>query len=74
MPATSAAFAGSVALASLEVIATVSVTLTTFQFASTAFTVTVNAVAGGLRARRAGLAGGGARCRGLARASGSGAS
>src|SRR2546428_671392 len=42
VPATSAAFDGSVALGSDEVIATVSVLLTTFQFASTAFTVTVN--------------------------------
>src|SRR2546422_143294 len=44
VPATSAAFAGKVALASDEVIPTVSVELTTFQAASTAFTVTVNAV------------------------------
>ncbi len=43
LPATSAAFAGSVALASVEVMPTVSVELTTFQFASTAFTVTVKA-------------------------------
>src|ERR1051325_9809929 len=44
VPATSAALAGIVALASLEVIATVSLVLTTFQFASTALTVMVNAV------------------------------
>src|SRR5712691_6027368 len=44
VPATSAAFAGRVALASVEVTPTVSVELATFQFASTAFTVTVNAV------------------------------
>ena len=44
MPATSAAFDGRVALASVEVIPAVSVTeLTTFQFASTALTVTVKA-------------------------------
>src|SRR4051794_27804165 len=41
VPATSAAFAGSAALASLEVIAIVSVEETTFQFASTALTVTL---------------------------------
>ncbi|MEK7229623.1 MAG: hypothetical protein AAB154_06235, partial [Candidatus Binatota bacterium] len=44
VPATRAAFAGSAALASDEVIPTVCVELTTFQFASTAFTVTLNAV------------------------------
>jgi hypothetical protein len=44
VPATMAAFAGSVAFASLEVIPTVSVLLTTFQFASTAFTVALNDV------------------------------
>ena len=43
VPATRAAFAGSVALASVEVMPTVSVELTTFQFASTALTVTVKA-------------------------------
>lgn len=37
-PATSAAFAGSAAFGSLEVSATVSLVLITFQFASTAFT------------------------------------
>src|SRR5712691_4474049 len=42
VPATSAALAGSVALASVEVMPTVSVELTRFQFASTAFTVTLN--------------------------------
>ncbi len=42
VPATSAALAGRVALVSLEVMPTVSVELTRFQFASTAFTVTVN--------------------------------
>src|SRR3954453_19782314 len=41
VPATSAAFAGSAAFASVEVIATVSVELTRFQFASTALTVTL---------------------------------
>ncbi len=41
VPATSALFAGSVALASLEVMPTTSVALTEFQFASTAFTVTL---------------------------------
>src|SRR3954454_16998895 len=41
VPATSAAFAGSAALASLEVIAIVSVEETRFQFASTALTVTL---------------------------------
>src|SRR6185436_12879127 len=40
-----AALAGNVAFASLEVIPTVSVELTTFQFASTALTVTLNATA-----------------------------
>ena len=44
MPATSAAFAGRVALASLEVSATVSVELTRFQLASTALTVTLKAL------------------------------
>ena len=44
VPATSAAFAGSAAFASEEVIAMVSVLLATFQFASTEFTVTVNEV------------------------------
>src|SRR5207244_3900263 len=44
VPATSAALTGSVAFASLEVIAAVSVEDTTFQFASTALTVTLNAV------------------------------
>ncbi len=41
VPPTSAAFAGRIALASLDVIATESVAVTGFQFASTAFTVTV---------------------------------
>ncbi len=41
VPATSAALAGSVALASVEVMPTVSVELTGFQLASTAFTVTL---------------------------------
>ena len=41
VPATSAAFAGRLALASVEVMPTVSVELTTFQFASTALTVTL---------------------------------
>src|SRR4051812_16698098 len=41
VPATSAAFAGSVAFASVEVIATVSVEVTGFQLASTALTVTL---------------------------------
>src|SRR5215471_15787887 len=44
LPLTSAALAGKVALASLEVTATVSLVLTTFQLASTALTVTLNAV------------------------------
>src|SRR5262249_43202099 len=45
VPPTNAPFAGKVALASDEVIATVSMTLeTTFQFASTALTVTLKAV------------------------------
>ena len=45
VPAASAAFAGNCAFASLDVMRTVSATeLTRFQFASTAFTVTVNAV------------------------------
>ena len=44
VPATSGAFAGGVADPSLEVIATVGVAVdTTFQFASTALTVTLNA-------------------------------
>src|ERR1051325_2565675 len=46
-PATNAAFAGSVASASLDVIATTSVTeLTTFQLSSTAFTVALKGVDG----------------------------
>ena len=45
VPATSAAFAGRLAFASEHVIPTVSVTFVTkFQFASTALTVTLNAV------------------------------
>src|SRR2546426_903180 len=44
IPEESAAFPGRLALPSLEVIPTVSVELTTFQAASTAFTVTVNGV------------------------------
>src|SRR5437016_3035344 len=44
VPEASAAFAGRVALVSVEVIPTVCVELMTFQFASTAFTVTMNAV------------------------------
>ena len=45
VPAARAAFGGRVAFASLDVMPNVSVTeLTTFQFASTAFTVTLNAV------------------------------
>src|SRR5439155_288788 len=44
VPPTRAAFAGRVALPSLEVIPTVCVELTTYQSVSTAFTVTVNAV------------------------------
>src|SRR5262249_10902109 len=44
LPLTSAPLPGSVAFASLEVIETVSFVLTTFQFASTAFTVTLKAV------------------------------
>ncbi len=43
LPPTSAALAGSVAFASLDVMATVSFVLITFQFASTALTVIVNA-------------------------------
>jgi hypothetical protein len=43
VPATIAAFAGNVAFASLDVMPTVSVLLTGFQLASTAFTVTLNA-------------------------------
>src|SRR5947209_892579 len=42
VPAARAALAGSAALASVDVIPTVSVELTTFQLASTAFTVTLN--------------------------------
>src|SRR4051812_35907495 len=41
VPATSAALAGRAALASVEVIPTVSVEVTTFQLASTALTVTL---------------------------------
>jgi len=44
VPPARAAFAGKVALPSLEVIPTVCVELTTYQSVSTAFTVTVNAV------------------------------
>ncbi len=44
MPPTSAALAGSAALVSVELIATVSLVLTKFQSASTALTVTVKAV------------------------------
>ena len=44
VPAARVLFAGSVALASLEVIATVSFVFTTFQFASTELTVTLKAV------------------------------
>ena len=44
MPATSAAFAGSAAFGSVEVIPAVSVDETMFQFASTALTVTENGV------------------------------
>ncbi len=51
MPATSAALAGSAALASVEVMPTVSVELTTFQLASTALTVAVKAAARGLGGR-----------------------
>ena len=43
VPVTSAALAGSAAFASLEVTATVSLVFTTFQLASTALTVTLNA-------------------------------
>ncbi len=42
VPATRAVFAGRVALASVEVMPTVSVEVTGFQFASTALTVTLN--------------------------------
>ena len=57
MPATSAAFAGSVALPSVEVIPTVWVLTTTrFQLASTALTVTANDVPAGVRGGCAGLA------------------
>ena len=66
VPATSAALAGSVAFGSVDVMPTVSVELTGFQFASTATTVTLNDAAGRLRVRRAGLAGRGARGGGLA--------
>ena len=44
VPPDKAAFAGNTAFASLEVIATVSLVLIKFQFASTAFTVTLNGV------------------------------
>jgi hypothetical protein len=44
VPATNAEFAGSTALASLDVTATTSLVLIRFQFASTAFTVTLNAL------------------------------
>src|SRR5882672_10693061 len=44
VPPAKAAFAGKTAFASLEVMATVSLVLIKFQFASTAFTVTLNAV------------------------------
>ena len=44
VPLTSAALAGKVALASLELMATLSLVLTTFQLASTALTVTLKAV------------------------------
>src|ERR1700730_11204083 len=44
VPATSAAFAGRVAFASVELIPTVSIALTRFQLASTALTVALNAV------------------------------
>ena len=44
VPATKAALAGSVAFASLDVMLTVSLVLTTFQFASTELTVTLKAV------------------------------
>ena len=47
VPEESAAFPGRLALPSLEVIPTVSVELTTFQAASTAFTVTVNGAPAG---------------------------
>ena len=50
VPATSAVLAGSVALASVEVMPTVSVEETTFQLASTALTVTLKAAARGLSA------------------------
>src|SRR3989442_9029233 len=43
VPPTSAAFAGNAAFTSLDVIATLSLVLIKFQFASTAFTVTLNA-------------------------------
>ena len=57
VPATSAAFAGSVALASVEVMPTVSVEVTRFQFASTALTVTLNDEPAVWAVGRAGLAG-----------------
>ena len=44
VPATSAALLGSVAFGSVDVMPTVSVELTGFQFASTALTVAVNAL------------------------------
>ena len=44
MPATSGALAGSAALVSLELMATVSLVLITFQLASTALTVALNAL------------------------------
>ena len=67
VPATRAALAGSVALASVEVMPTVSVELTGFQLASTALTVTLKRAARGLSRRGAGLARCGAGSRGLAR-------
>ena len=60
VPATSAALAGSVALASLEVMPTVSVELTGFQLASTALTVTLN---GRRRSERTGRRSCRRRCR-----------
>ena len=66
VPATSAALAGSAAFASVEVMPTVSVEETRFQFASTALTVTLNG-ARGLRGGRAGLAGRGTGRGGLTR-------
>ena len=67
VPATSAALAGSVAFASVEVMPTVSVEETGFQFASTALTVTLKLPPAVCARRRAGLAGGGAGGGGLAR-------